>query len=211
MSNGSSLTDTSIVVAAWQRLTRAVTTDGSWVGRQSQRLSTFLSRAVRASGLAALGTVLAQLVRTSFLYRWLTAEPEPEVVVIDLRETYTVSPILAVLDSVFGTLGRAWQSAGVGNVTDSTHDALRESPIRAVSLVVLAALLTNLAVSVVSGTLSTTGLAVRLAGVAIAALGTQIRVSWTQCTESATYRYLVAALEPPEPPESDESDDETHQ
>jgi hypothetical protein len=46
-------------------------------------------------------------VRASFLYRWLTAEPEPEVVVIDLRETYAVGPLLAILDSVFGTLSKA--------------------------------------------------------------------------------------------------------
>jgi hypothetical protein len=91
-------------------------------------------------------------------------------------------------------------------MTDSTRDALREQPIRTLSVVALAALLTNLGISAVFGTLGTTGLAVHLTGVTIAALGTQIRVSWAQCTESATYRYLVAALEPPEPPESNDSE-----
>jgi uncharacterized BrkB/YihY/UPF0761 family membrane protein len=188
MSDESSLRDTSVVVAAWQQL------------------SVFLSRAVRASGLAILGTILTSWARTSFLYRWLTAEPEPDVITIDLRETYTVGPILALLDRVFGTLGRAWQSASVGAMTDSTRDALREQPIRTLSVVALAALLTNLGISAVFGTLGTTGLAVHLTGVTIAALGTQIRVSWAQCTESVTYRYLVAALEPPEPPESNDSE-----
>lgn len=31
---------------------------------------------------------------------WLTAEPEPEVIVIDLRETYTIGPLIAALDRV---------------------------------------------------------------------------------------------------------------
>lgn len=42
---------------------------------------------------------LADYTRKSFLYRWLTTEPDPEVVVIDLRETYTVGPLIAIIDS----------------------------------------------------------------------------------------------------------------
>ncbi|MDY7082243.1 MAG: hypothetical protein SXQ77_07545 [Halobacteria archaeon] len=34
----------------------------------------------------------------SWLYGWLTAEPEPEVVVIDLRDTLSVAPFLELLD-----------------------------------------------------------------------------------------------------------------
>lgn len=40
------------------------------------------------------------VTRASWLYRWLTAEPEPEVIVIDLRETYTVGPLIAALGRV---------------------------------------------------------------------------------------------------------------
>ncbi|CAP12965.1 uncharacterized protein OE_1134F [Halobacterium salinarum R1] len=43
-------------------------------------------------------------VRESYLYQWLTAEPDPEVVVIDLRETYTVGPFIAILDRSIETL-----------------------------------------------------------------------------------------------------------
>lgn len=41
---------------------------------------------------------LADYTRESYLYRWLTKEPDPEIIVIDLRETYTVGPIIAILD-----------------------------------------------------------------------------------------------------------------
>jgi hypothetical protein len=39
-------------------------------------------------------------VGNSDLYRWLTKEPDPDVVVIDLRETYTVGPFLRAADRV---------------------------------------------------------------------------------------------------------------
>lgn len=209
MSDGTTLTDTSVVVAAWHRLTARLATDESWVGTQSQRLSAVLSRALRTSGLAAFSTALINWVRTSFLYRWLTAEPKPDVIVIDLRKTRTVGPILAVLDTALGMVANAWQTAGIGAITDATYETLREQPIRTLSLVALAALLTNSIISVVFGALDTTGLAIHLFAVALAALGTRIRVSWEQCTESAIFGYLVAVLEPPDPPGSAELENES--
>jgi hypothetical protein len=35
---------------------------------------------------------------------WLTAEPDPEVVVVDLRETLTVGPIIVVVDWIVARL-----------------------------------------------------------------------------------------------------------
>ncbi len=201
MSDRSSLTDTSVVVAAWQHLTARLSPANSRTETQSHRLST----AFRASVVATIGTVLARWVRASALYRWFTAEPDPEVIVIDLRETYTVGPLLAVLDRITDALSSGWHTARTGSLTDTTRDAFRKHPIRTVALVALAALLTNLAVVLAVGTLDTTGLTVRLVGIALAALGTRIRVSWKQCTESVTYRSLVAALEPPESKPSDDS------
>jgi hypothetical protein len=209
MSDGATLTDTSVVVAAWQRLTARLATDESWVGTQSQRLSAVLSRTLRTSGLAAFSTALINWVRTSFLYQWLTAEPEPDVIVIDLRKTRTVGPILAVLDIALEMVTNAWQTADVGAITDATYEILREQPIRTLSLLALTALFTNSIISVVFGALDTTGLAIHLFAVGLAALGTRIRVSWEQCRESAILGYPVAVLEPPEPPSSAEPEDES--
>ncbi len=205
MNERSSPTETSVVVAIWDMLRSAASETGSsWVMTHLRRATALLTRAVRSSGLTAIGTHIARWTRESFLYRWLTAEPDPEVIVIDLRETYTVGPILAVLDRVIAVLSRGWDTASTGSLTRTTHGALHDHPIRSVSLVALVALLTSLVVSVALGTPSSTGLGARLIGIGLAAFGTRIRVSWDQCTESATYRYLVAALEPPEPPESNE-------
>ena len=43
---------------------------------------------------------LNEYTRESYIYRWLTKEPDPEVIVIDLRETYTVGPIIVLLDAL---------------------------------------------------------------------------------------------------------------
>ena len=191
--------DTSVAVTAYRRLRGTLTPDGkSQTGHTLEGLTTTLGTTVTTSALAGFARRVARWTRQSFLYRWLTAEPDPEVVVIDLRETYTVGPIVAALDRIVTALAGTWQTAGAGSLARTAHDALRTQPVRTVSLIALVALLTNLAVTLAVRTLDTTGLAVRLVGIALAVLGTRIRVSWTQCTESATYRSLVAALEPPE-------------
>ena len=70
-----------------------------------------VQRAVQASTIVQMGTTVGRWARHSFLYRWLTAEPDPEVIVIDLRETYTVGPVLAILDRLTGPLGRSYRQS----------------------------------------------------------------------------------------------------
>lgn len=73
--------------------------DGSRVVDVVQRVSTTATR-----WLGSTSDRLTRVVQGSFLYRWLTAEPDPEVIVIDLRETYTVGPFIAILDHIVETL-----------------------------------------------------------------------------------------------------------
>ncbi|SHH68142.1 hypothetical protein [Halobaculum gomorrense] len=70
------------------------------VARRSTIGSTIanLGDAVWTSSVATLGERTGTYVRNSWLYTWLTKEPEPEVIVIDLRETWTVGPVIALLD-----------------------------------------------------------------------------------------------------------------
>jgi hypothetical protein len=58
------------------------------------------------------------VVRRSYLYRWLTKEPEPEVVVIDLRETWTVGPVIAALDRVLTRVEPYWEQSAVKTALD---------------------------------------------------------------------------------------------
>ncbi|AXG09675.1 hypothetical protein [Haloplanus rubicundus] len=54
--------------------------------------------------LSTLGSWAGRVIRSSLLYRWFTMEPEPEVIVIDLRRTRTVGPFIAILDRIVETL-----------------------------------------------------------------------------------------------------------
>lgn len=75
--------------------------------------------AVTDSRLAALATWLVHATRHSFLYRWLTKEPEPEVIVIDLRDTYTVGPVIEILNRLVDWLAPIWRHSLLKRVTEA--------------------------------------------------------------------------------------------
>ena len=66
--------------------------------------STAVEHSRMAAAVERLGGPLSSVERTvsgwargSRIVGWFLAEPDPEVVVIDLRETYTVGPVLRLL------------------------------------------------------------------------------------------------------------------
>ncbi|CCQ32998.1 hypothetical protein HTIA_0858 [Halorhabdus tiamatea SARL4B] len=141
-------------------------------------------------------------VRTSWLYRWLTAEPEPDVIVIDLRETAIVGPLLGVLDW-FLVRVLTYGEESVASVAGKRGvDILRARPIQAMSTVVLAAVAASLAVVIAGGTPTAGAIGLRLLALSLALAGTRLRYSAEDLAETRVYSVLVALLEPPEPPES---------
>lgn len=63
------------------------------------------------SGFRATGARVTELTRQSLLYRWLTEEPEPDVIVIDLRRTYTVGPLIDTLEWTAAKLTPYWRES----------------------------------------------------------------------------------------------------
>ncbi len=92
---------------------------GSWA-REAAVASTLtrLSQAVEHSGIARAGREGGDWAAHSFLYRWLTTEPEPDVVVIDLRETLSAGPVIWLLDRVVDLLVPYWAQSVPGRVLD---------------------------------------------------------------------------------------------
>lgn len=200
----------STAVRAVQRLRvlwrRAVAS--SLLVRSLQRLEGQADDTFEGSTLAGVWKTIGRWIRGSWLYRWLTAEPDPEVVVIDLRETYTVGPIIAVLGRVGGVVARWWSGTTTRGVLGRTADALRREPIRVVSLALVAAFVAEFALALLSGIPSWPGLVARGALLLLAALGTRVTTPWETLRDSRTIRGLRAVLEPPEPPDRlDRSDD----
>jgi hypothetical protein len=86
-----------------------------------------LEKAVDTSRLLAVTTRIANFVidpvadavRHSILHRWLTTEPEPDVIVIDLRETYVVGPVIVLVDRLDSALHPIWRASKVKRVSNT--------------------------------------------------------------------------------------------
>ena len=165
-----------------------------------------------SSGLLA-GSLLAGLlarttawIRGSWLYRWLTAEPDPDVIVIDLRETRIVGPILRVLDWLFTSLGTSSGGSLLATVGRRGYRFAVSRPVQLASAGLGAGALALVALLLATGSESL-GLVVVTAVLAVvAALGSRVEASWTDLRETRPVRLLVAAFEPPEPPTRDNED-----
>jgi len=158
------------------------------------------------------GIRLRGFVETSWLYRWLTAEPDSEVIVIDLRETLSAGPVLAQIDQRIRDFIAVMPTSGGLRSGFRLRNRFFSRPIRVVSIgviVVVLAVLGWLATSSESVGLSTF---VLLAVLLLAARGTQSRRSWAEVTATGWYQLLSAAVEsseflnPPAPPEQPRED-----
>ena len=168
------------------------------------RLRGPLNRARRGSGLSSLLANGRAYARGSLLYRWLTAEPEPDVIVIDLRETLTVGPWLRVLERAIAWLLPAAVSSRLFRAGRWTAAGIRRRPLAVLGggLIGLAGLL--VAAAGATGRLSRSLAVVALALAAIGGLCTRLNLSLAELRETRSYRTLAAAFAPPEPPDSRE-------
>ena len=152
------------------------------------------------SWLRVTSTRVESWVRQSALYQWLTAEPDPEVIVIDLRETLTVGPFLRVLDWLVTRLGDAAVDSRVVGITQRSITMTRAAPLRAVGLVTVV-LAVVVASSGLLGGVSMMRLAVGV-GLAVGGLiAMQDERDWATLRETQPVTLMIAALAPPEPPE----------
>ena len=162
-----------------------------------------VKRAVQSSRLGRLGRWLADAVRDSYLYRWLTAEPDPDVIVIDLRETWTVGPFIRLLDATIDRLASAINDSRVAGAVQTGTTITHHQPAVVAGIgLLLAGVILGLA-SVAAGTLTTPRLALTAITLGGGALATRERRSWADLGETRPVALLIAALEPPEPPEED--------
>lgn len=147
----------------------------------------------------AVGRRVTRWVRGSAIYRWLTAEPDPDVIVIDLRETWTVGPFLRVLDRVVDLLVDASRGSRVVAGGKRGVDAAVEAPLRAGGLAAAAFGLV-VAVAALPGEVSVTTLAVGLALSVAGLVAARDTRDWETLRETRPVQLAIAAFEPPEPP-----------
>lgn len=154
-----------------------------------------------SSTVAAVVSRGVQLARSSFIYRWLTSEPDPEVVVIDLRETYSVGPVIASVDRTIATITPGISSATVTQATRATVSQIRLRPVRYLSLVLLVAVVMNLGLTMVFGRLTQLAVLVHVVIGILALVGSRSNSSYDDLKETRLFNALARVFEPPEPPD----------
>jgi len=100
-------------------------------------LSDALSSSYEQSTLNWLSSRLLYITQQSRLYRWFTTEPDPNVIVIDLRETYTVGPLLSVLDIVVPRAEQVWRESGLASAVERLERILSGSKFAQLVVTVL--------------------------------------------------------------------------
>lgn len=88
-----------------------------------------------------IGEFITSWVEGSVIYRWLTAEPEPDVIVIDLRETWTVGPVVAVLDWGVEVLALYWEQSQMSGVLEQCRNLVERGTETQIGQVMAALLL----------------------------------------------------------------------
>jgi hypothetical protein len=170
-----------------------------------------VNHASRTATVTALGKQVADWTRASFCYRWLTKEPDPDVIVIDLRETYTVGPVIAALEWLLDIFVPASARSRVVTVAERIQQQGREAPVRTASLLTLAAVAGWVVRTALTGGLSR-GSALGSLGVALLALlGTRVTMDWDNLCDTRLADWLRAVFEPPPPPEKQESEGYAHE
>ncbi|WP_222918303.1 hypothetical protein [Natrinema sp. SYSU A 869] len=164
----------------------------------STRVQTVASNA----RITALGATLYRYATSSVGYRWLTTEPEPDIIVIDLRETKVIGPFIEILDRVLDGATGAMPTSAITKVVTRVGNAVRDRPLAATSFFVLPTVAVSLIMLGLSGSLSLLLVGIHLTATVLATIGLRSRRSLEDLLEMRAVKLLIAVFEPPEPPEN---------
>jgi hypothetical protein len=204
------VTDNSTAIRVWEgvvaRVRAAVSTApvrqlATHAFDVQQRAAEHVADVARRSRLHVAAARARTAVRTSYSYRWLTADPDPDAIIINLRETYTLGWLIILIGWVAQRLGPPLQAAVHLSRVADLRTAVRAGPLRALGVVVLVATVVNLGLDLATGTLGWLGLAIHALLVLLGVAGLRSTASWREIRESTLGRWLASVLEPPEPPD----------
>ena len=159
-------------------------------------LSRGLDRGGRRSRFVAFLGRCARGVERSRIVRWLTREPDPDVIVIDLTESSTIGPVLRVLDRMAAALAAPARASRIRRATTRAVATVEENAVPFASAVLLGVVLATLALTWKgAGPLWLAALAI--AGVA-GLLGLGVDRSGAALRDSTVRRWAVATVAPPD-------------
>ena len=143
-----------------------------------------------------------RVINRSWLYRWLTAEPEADVVVIDLRETRTVGPILIFVQSMLFDNVRAVSSSWLFRTVERGYARFHRRPVRVASIGAILLILLIISGLALANSLSPGVVLVLIAVMLPALRGTQSTMSIEEIQQTRWFRIVQRAFSPPSPPDN---------
>lgn len=183
----------------------------STVGRVSSRISRWGaehgSRAVSTARVRSIGEWSQRKTRQSFLYSWLTADPDPEVIVIDLRETYTAGPVIAGLDRAIASVLPGMTSSTVTEEVRAGAAVIRQRPLRYLGGVGVILVGLSLCTTTISGSATPLVVGIHVILSVLFALGLRSKRTWDELVAHPVVQWLAGAFEPPEPIEPARDED----
>lgn len=138
----------------------------------------------------------------SRLYQWLTAEPDPDVIVIDLRDTWTAGPILTSLQSVISDNLQAVSTSWLTRFVIRGYTRFQQRPVRVISMGLIAVIVALFSGLGATGRLSPPFALVLAALLLLGLWGTQSSMSLADLQETRWWTLLQRAFTPPSPPEN---------
>ncbi|WP_178917899.1 hypothetical protein [Natronomonas gomsonensis] len=170
-----------------------------WVQSIRHRLGTAVAESRIVGAGKRIEATLSRWASGSRIVQWFLAEPEPEVIVIDLRETYTIGPILRAIEWALGHGSRFAERSGLAAAVRKTAQWVRSRPIHVAGIVLFGVAVAGVVAAVRSS--GDLGGWLVLSGIALLAL--LERRSWGEIRDTRVGRALAAAFAPPDPPADD--------
>jgi hypothetical protein len=139
---------------------------------------TGFAAAVTNSTLTDIIRAIEQTIKISWLYQWLTAEPESEVVTVNLRETFAAGPVINISTWTISLIVPAVAQAQMAKAARWVITTVWTAPIRAAGFALIGIIITEISFQLVVNDLSTLGFAIRAAIALLAVIGMQFRLDW---------------------------------
>lgn len=108
--------------------TRARKQLGAWsTTATTRRLVEGVDTGATNASTTRVAHALSRWGTASWLYQWLTDEPDPDVIVIDLQDTYAIGPFITAIDHLVETLTPYYLTATLKRLTDTLTRLARDA------------------------------------------------------------------------------------
>jgi len=199
--------ETSVIVRTLQRWGRGSTLYAvlrpGW-RRTAQTIARWSDASLIYTGVRqwfrALDEVCLRWIRNARLYRWLTADPEPNVITVDLRDSRVLAPLLSLLERTLAVLVPAVINARTRRLAGALRRWFVAAPLHRLGVGTVSLSGVGLAAAALTGTLTRIVAALLLGGAAVGVVLRTDRRSWRDLRTTTLGRLLVAIFVPPEPP-----------